>query len=877
MDFMYVVVNACRSMNINDSFQGSTVSAPEYSVIIVIDFILVCTSAVGAIGNILIIFVICRTRSLRTAMNANLVSLAVADLIVCCFLLPIRLILYNHIYTDVYSINVLCKIDVFVKTTCDSAQLFMLVATSFERFQSIARPFEKQGLGRRTAGSLSAAWLLSIGLGIFNSQYCGDGATLYPCYAHNTDIFEGYWGYKEKNITLPLGLFCLLLVIVFYGRILKLLNEHNTTMQKRFKNKVNPSQKLVEKSTSNAVLKINSTIHNPIGKEKDNTSLKVKDGVKVKNGNLAVESLQNGTQMLPKSTTLEDSGYNENEPTVHVYAPKYKQGNALEKMNKDNNQSVNEQKQIKAKCIHTVDPEKSLKILAKDQGAQTQKVYGKQSENNTVLKENNNALSSWRSIIKDRLFGTSLNQQSPEEITEPITVLKLNETKRFPLVRERVTLAQIEEINKNFYSGQDKSDLNLQNHRPIARAKSLSEIYKHSALNKIQNVFVASSYSLAALQKVDMENSIMKSRNQISSCESKRNQTNTSSNASKFALANVDETDLKSLQKLSSSAQISQKNSKENVNSKSNDTDIIKNDSEEIDQLKQNTNMSKFKVQNEVSVKFYQASDRETGAIKQDTNMSKFKVQDEVCVKYYKPGDRKTDTLEPNSNMSKFKVQDEVCVKYYKPGDRKTGTLEQNSKMSKFKVQDEVCIKFYRSGDRESHEKAKPNLSGIKSNENNIKDQQQFNTNVHGDFKNNDRTDLKEKLKQGQLKQVEVVDMDGTVHRKVKVESGAVVGAVCVMNNSNRVQGRRKVEMRTAKNIAILIGTFILLWLPLPVVVIIFSSSVEITQVTVEPVLIIASASSLTVALNPILNVLLNKQMRSRTISTLKNCKKVIR
>ena len=790
-------------MYTNASETNITVRDPDKTVIIIVDFIFICTSAIGAFANILIIYVICRTKSLRTSMNANLVSLSVADLIVCIFLIPIRLILYNIDNTRIGGIDTLCRIDVFLKSMCDSAQLFMLVSTSFERYQSIARPFEKQGHGKRTGVSLTAAWLLSLGLGIFISQYCGDGGTIYPCYDQNHQIFYGHWGDKEKNITLPLGLMCLFLVVVFYGRIMKLLNEHNTSMQKRFKTKVSPAEKITEKSTSN-VLKINSTVHVPIPKPEAAKTVQPTGEEHHKPNQMCHNRLQNGTLNIQKNAIVEDSGYNEPEHTARNSDPRLENDN--DKIMLDDSKG----------------PKPDHSIRQQDGNDRTQQEYvkyfnviPKQQKNIHTFPEGDDKvegkspLASWRKIIKGRMFNTHTEKEPIERSPDSIKVLNVRETKRFPLIRERVTLAKLEtsRAEKLKQKNNAQPSFTQRNRGTMPKAKSASDIYQNSFPKRNKTFFKPTYNSLSTLRGKDKpySDNSKAGDNQVHPNETLKVYQNATSSSSKdcdtFDAGKPHLTVLRRVSRVIMALMPIR------------DSDSLSN-----------------KIVAEENETQGPSIDRTEGVITFTT------AREHV------------DNIKLRQNL-------------------KTNTLNNdNNKIN-------VTIPFnLKSNSNDIKENADVAQQIIKENG----DVAQQNT-THEESKGNEVVNLKAKIKKDSLKRVEVVEMDGTVHKKVKVESGAVVGAVCVMNNSNRVQGRRKVEMRTAKNIAILIGTFILLWLPLPVVVIIISSSFDISNVSVEPVLIIASASSLTVALNPILNVLLNKQMRSRTITTLKNCKSKIR
>ncbi|ESO91195.1 hypothetical protein LOTGIDRAFT_153627 [Lottia gigantea] len=115
------------------------------------------------------------------------------------------------------------------------------------------------------------------------------------------------------------------------------------------------------------------------------------------------------------------------------------------------------------------------------------------------------------------------------------------------------------------------------------------------------------------------------------------------------------------------------------------------------------------------------------------------------------------------------------------------------------------------------------------------------------------------------VKNVAIHDMDGTVHKEdviVENKSKEIVGAVCVYNPKNRVQGKRRVEMRAAKRIAILMGIFLLLWLPFPIDSIICKLITDLHTGCRSSLALLSSISSLTAITNPLLYMLTNKQLK---------------
>ncbi|XP_050413427.1 5-hydroxytryptamine receptor 1A-like [Patella vulgata] len=101
-----------------------------------------------------------------------------------------------------------------------------------------------------------------------------------------------------------------------------------------------------------------------------------------------------------------------------------------------------------------------------------------------------------------------------------------------------------------------------------------------------------------------------------------------------------------------------------------------------------------------------------------------------------------------------------------------------------------------------------------------------------------------------------------------------IVGDVCVYNNKNRVQGKRRVEMRAAKRIGIVMGTFLMFWLPYPITVVVcrnVSFSGFHGEECRSALILLASVSTSTALLNPLLYILTNKQLKAATLKFLKS------
>lgn len=135
-----------------------------------------------------------------------------------------------------------------------------------------------------------------------------------------------------------------------------------------------------------------------------------------------------------------------------------------------------------------------------------------------------------------------------------------------------------------------------------------------------------------------------------------------------------------------------------------------------------------------------------------------------------------------------------------------------------------------------------------------------------------DKSNDKEQLKNSNPrvanndKHVEVVEMDGTVHLQVfnSQNSAPIEGAVCLMNPRNKEQGKRRVELKAALKVGLIVCCFACLWMPLPLsVCILRGTSCWTESITVDMLAVFSSLATSTAAVDPILYGLLNPQIRS--------------
>ncbi|CAF1534176.1 unnamed protein product [Rotaria magnacalcarata] len=128
-------------------------------------FIFICLCLLTMTGNLLVLITF---RRIRTVGNLFILSLATADLIVGCFVMPIAGI---YAITEKWNMGlVLCQMWLSVDYTASTASIFNLLTLSLDRYWSITSPL--QYLGKRTrprallligfAWGLSLLWVIPI-------------------------------------------------------------------------------------------------------------------------------------------------------------------------------------------------------------------------------------------------------------------------------------------------------------------------------------------------------------------------------------------------------------------------------------------------------------------------------------------------------------------------------------------------------------------------------------------------------------------------------------------------------------------------------------------------------------------------------------------
>ncbi|KAM4704158.1 neuropeptide Y receptor type 4-2-like [Rhinophrynus dorsalis] len=123
LEFLASFLNKCRNFPDMIPFLGTS-----YSLVTVL----------GLLGNLSLIFVICRQRQKGNVTHILIANLAFSDMLVCAFCLPFTVV-YTVMDYWVFGLG-LCKITNFVQCASVTVSVLILVLIAFERHQLILHP-----------------------------------------------------------------------------------------------------------------------------------------------------------------------------------------------------------------------------------------------------------------------------------------------------------------------------------------------------------------------------------------------------------------------------------------------------------------------------------------------------------------------------------------------------------------------------------------------------------------------------------------------------------------------------------------------------------------------------------------------------------------
>uniref|UniRef100_A0AAV2LBP4 G-protein coupled receptors family 1 profile domain-containing protein n=1 Tax=Knipowitschia caucasica TaxID=637954 RepID=A0AAV2LBP4_KNICA len=139
-----------------------TANVPDHAHYI-IGVVILFVGITGILGNFLVIYAFCRSRSLRTPSNIFIINLAIADLLMCLTQTPIFFV--NSMHKRWIFGRKACELYAFCGALFGICGMMTLMVIAVDRYVVITRPLASLGvMSRKKAMVISAvAWLYSMG------------------------------------------------------------------------------------------------------------------------------------------------------------------------------------------------------------------------------------------------------------------------------------------------------------------------------------------------------------------------------------------------------------------------------------------------------------------------------------------------------------------------------------------------------------------------------------------------------------------------------------------------------------------------------------------------------------------------------------------
>ncbi|KAK2143428.1 hypothetical protein LSH36_842g00008 [Paralvinella palmiformis] len=182
---------------------------------------------IGFLGNGLICFCMWKIRSLRTPVNNLILNMAVVGIMasVTCLPLKVSLVACQSLgihFADTRDIIVFFVVLHSLNLFFTSIQLMTLASISFERYQAIAKPFEKTKRSRRVRKLLLLTWSIAAANWL---SYIVTELQAWNKSNQYIDLFI-YDKWFFVSGFLPFSILVICTIVVFYSQIVRLISQH---------------------------------------------------------------------------------------------------------------------------------------------------------------------------------------------------------------------------------------------------------------------------------------------------------------------------------------------------------------------------------------------------------------------------------------------------------------------------------------------------------------------------------------------------------------------------------------------------------------------------------------------------------------------------
>lgn len=117
---------------------------------------------VGLVGNVLVVLVVLKNPCMRSVTNYFLVNLAISDILVCLFCVPINLL--SNLFSGWVFGSVMCKMVPFFQGLSVSASVNTLMAISIDRYIAICRPLQHHVTRKAARCTIAVIWTVSAAI-----------------------------------------------------------------------------------------------------------------------------------------------------------------------------------------------------------------------------------------------------------------------------------------------------------------------------------------------------------------------------------------------------------------------------------------------------------------------------------------------------------------------------------------------------------------------------------------------------------------------------------------------------------------------------------------------------------------------------------------
>ncbi|KFO20593.1 neuropeptide FF receptor 2 [Fukomys damarensis] len=144
--------------DINITYVNYYLHQPQVAAVFIISYFLIFFLCM--VGNIVVCFVVTRNKHMHTVTNLFILNLAISDLLVGIFCMPITLL--DNIIAGWPFGSTMCKISGLVQGISVAASVFTLVAIAVDRFRCVVYPFKPKLTMKTASATVVIIWVLAI-------------------------------------------------------------------------------------------------------------------------------------------------------------------------------------------------------------------------------------------------------------------------------------------------------------------------------------------------------------------------------------------------------------------------------------------------------------------------------------------------------------------------------------------------------------------------------------------------------------------------------------------------------------------------------------------------------------------------------------------